>query len=101
MEVQQTSGAQPLIQDGGKCLNIKIHLLQTKKEKCWRFKAMLMLRIEILKQETSMAESINNGTSSMQMNGKENQERENSTRSSDSMLREISMLFLNCQRIDT
>jgi hypothetical protein len=38
---------------------------------------MLMLKIEILKQETSMVESTNSGISSMPMNGRENQEKEN------------------------
>lgn len=48
----------------------------------------------------NMERSTNNGTSSMLMNGRESQERENSTKTSVSMLRETSTLCHNCQTTD-
>jgi hypothetical protein len=48
-----------------------------KKEKSWKLLVMLMLKIEISVSIHKTMESINNGTSFMQMNGKVNQGKEN------------------------
>jgi len=67
----------------------------------------LMLLEELTKKtETflpglSTEKSTNNGTSSTLMNGRESQLRVNSMKTSVCMLKETSMLFLNCQTTDT
>jgi len=60
-----------------------------------------MLKTETSRSMLNTVESTNSGTSSMLMNGRENQLRDNSMRSSVSMLKEISTLFLNYQKTDT
>jgi len=72
-----------------------------KEERSWKFKVMLMLKTEtlvwILKQEVY----IKSGISSMPTSGKVNQEKENWMKSSDSMLKDHSSLFLNWAQTNT
>jgi hypothetical protein len=65
------------------------------------FQEVLTKRTEISLFMENMERSTNNGTSSMLMNGRESQERENSTKNSVYMLRETSTLCHNCQTTDT
>jgi len=60
-----------------------------------------MLKTETSRSMLNTVESTNSGTSSMLMNGRENQLRVNSMRNSVSLLKEISTLFLNYQKTDT
>jgi hypothetical protein len=62
-----------------------------KEENSWKSKAMLIKRTETSVSTTKQMDSINNGISSMPMNGKESQAKENSMRSSVYMLRDPSM----------
>jgi len=61
---------------------------------------LLTKRTETSRDKTNMEELTNNGTSFTLTNGKVNQEKENSMKTSVSMLRETSTLYLNCQTID-
>jgi hypothetical protein len=71
-----------------------------RKERLSTFKEMLMLKTETLKPDQRMERSTSNGRSSTLMSGRESQERENLMRSSDSMSKETSTLFLNFQTTD-
>jgi hypothetical protein len=66
-------------------------MLSMREESTWKFKAMLTKRTETLVSTLEEMESINNGTSFTLMNGRENQEKESSTKSLDYMLRDHSM----------
>jgi hypothetical protein len=87
-------------QDGGKCSDIKMLLSQMRKERYLKFKETLTRRIETLRLNHNTEESTNNGTSSMLMNGRVNPAKVNLTKSSVSMSKEISTLFLNYQTTD-
>jgi uncharacterized protein YjcR len=100
MEDQPISDAQLPTQDGGKSSEDKEHLWLMREERLLKFKVELMLKTETLLSETKTTKSTNNGMSSMLINGRENQLRDNSIRDSDSMLREISTLSQNFQRTD-
>jgi hypothetical protein len=80
-------------QDGGRCSDTKVPQLSTRKERSWKSKVMLILKTETLASINNKTVSGNNGTLSTLMNGRENQEKESSMKTSDSMLKETSMLF--------
>jgi len=64
------------------------------------FKERMILKTEMYLCGTFIEEPTNNGTLSIQRTGKENQAKENSTKTSVSMLKEISILSLAYQRED-
>jgi hypothetical protein len=71
-----------------------------KEERSWKFKETLIKRTEILVSTSNRMDFGNNGTLSMLMNGRENLEKENSTKTSVLLLREISILFPNYHPTD-
>ena len=75
--------------------------LLMRKERFWKFNLTLMLNKEISLWVTKQLLSINNGTLSMLMNGKENQERENLMKNSVSTLKDHSISFQLWVNIDT
>jgi len=81
-EDQAISDALLPTQDGGRCSDTKVPQLSTRKERSWKSKAMLILKTETLVSIDNKMVSGNNGTLSTLMNGRENQERENSMRNS-------------------
>jgi hypothetical protein len=83
--------AQLLTLDGGNYSDTKELQLSTREERSWKSKVTLILNKEILESTLKRMASINNGTLSMLMNGRENQVKENSMKTSDSTLKEISM----------
>jgi len=85
MDLQQTSDAQPLTQDGGNCLDMKMLILSTRKEKLLKFKQVKMLKTETLSLQIKEINFINSGISFILMNTKKNQKKGNSMKSSDSM----------------
>jgi len=101
MEHQLTLDAPLPTQDGGNSLDTKINLSPMKKERSLRFKEILMLNKEISLWVTKQLLSINNGTLSMLMNGRENQERENLMKNTVSTLKDHSISFLLWANIDT
>ena len=80
------------IQDGGKSSDTQTDSYKTKRVKYWTYLEMLMLKIETSSFTPSMEESTNFGTSSMSTNGRESQEKENSTKTSVFMLKGHSTL---------
>jgi len=100
-EDQATLDVPPQTQDGGNYSDTKELQLSMREERFSKSKEILIKKTEILESTHRTTESTNNGTLSMLTNGKENQERVNSTRSSVFMLKEISILFHNCLRTDT
>jgi hypothetical protein len=100
-EAQATSDVTQPTQDGGNSSRSKVLQLGMRKERSWKFKEELILKIETLESTLNKISSINNGTLSMLMNGKENQLRDNSMKDSDSMLRETSMFNLLFQETET
>jgi len=92
---------QPSTQDGGNCSELKVHSLSMREERSSMFQVALMLKTEISSFGTSMERSTSNGMSSTLMNTQRNQRRENSTRSSDSMLKDHSTLSHNLDQTDT
>jgi hypothetical protein len=90
-EVQQISDVQPQIQDGGNSSDTEVLLLCLREVKSLKSKEMLIKRIETLESTIKPMVFTNNGTSSMQMNGRVNQERESLTKSLASMLRDHSL----------
>jgi len=101
-EVQPTSDVLPLILDGGKCGDSKIAMLPVKRAKFWKYKEVLIVKTEILLSiQRKIMKSTNNGISSMLMNGRESQQRDNLMRDSDFMSKEISTLFQSFHRTDT
>jgi hypothetical protein len=88
-------------QDGGKSSDLKELSLSTKRVKLWIFLEELIMRIETSFSTISTERLTSNGTSSMLMSGRENQLRENSTKTLVFMLRETSMLFHNFHQTDT
>jgi hypothetical protein len=74
--------------------------LSTRKERLSMFQVEEMMRTETSSHGRSIADLTNNGTLSMPMNIQLNQLRENSTKTSVSMFKEISSLFLNFQTTD-
>jgi hypothetical protein len=71
-----------------------------REERSWKFKEILIKRTETSVSTSNKMASGNNGTLSMQMNGRENLEKENSTKTSVLLLREISILFPNYHPTD-
>jgi hypothetical protein len=98
---QTTSDALPLTQDGGRCSDSRVLMLLTREERFLKLLEVLTRKIEILESTIETIKSINNGISSMLINGKENQPRVNSTIDSVFMLKETSMLYQLSQIIDT
>jgi hypothetical protein len=72
-----------------------------KKERSLRFKVILILNKETSLWVTKELLSINNGISFMLTNGRENQERVNSMKTSVSTLKETSILSQKWVNIDT
>jgi hypothetical protein len=102
MEVQATLELyQALPLDGGNCSDMKVASLSMIKERLWMFKVESMLKTETSLFIKSMVKSTRDGRSSMLMSTLMNQQRVNSTRNSDSMLKEISTSFLNFHPTDT
>jgi hypothetical protein len=101
MEDHLTSDVLQPTQDGGNSSNTKTPMSPMKKERSSKFKEMLMQKTETLWSTIKELQSINNGISSMQMNGRENQERVNSMKTSVSMLKDHSILFPRCLKTDT
>jgi hypothetical protein len=95
------SDVQLPIQDGGNSSDTKVPQLSTRKVKSLRFKEELMQKIETLVSTLKRMPSINNLTSSMLINGRVSQPRDNSMIDLDSMLRETSTSFQHFQIIDT
>jgi hypothetical protein len=87
-------------QDGGNSGDMKELTLSTRKERLSMFQVEEMMRTETSSHGRSIADLTNNGTLSMPMNIQLNQPRENSTKTSVSMFKEISSLFLNFQTTD-
>jgi hypothetical protein len=100
-EDQQISDVLQPTQDGGNSSNTKTPMSPMKKERSSKFKEMLMQKTETLWSTIKELQSINNGISSMQMNGRENQERVKSMKTSVSMLKDHSILFPRCLKTDT
>jgi len=86
----QTSDAPLPTQDGGRCSDWRELTSQTREERFWKSKEVLMLRTETLVLTLCKTKSTNNGISSMLMNGRENQLRANLTKDSAYMLKETS-----------
>jgi len=78
-----------------------VHSLSTREERSWMSKEMLMARTKTFKYGTSMVNSTNNGMLSILMNGRENQAKENSMKTSDSMSKDHSTLFHRWLLTDT
>jgi len=89
------------LQDGGRCSDLKVLTLSTKKERLWMFTEPKMKKAETSKSGTNIMDLTNNGISSMLTNIQMSQRRENLTRSSDSMLKDHSTSFHNCHHTDT
>lgn len=83
------------IQDGGRCLECKELSSQMNVARLLMFKEELIQKIETLLFTINTEKSTNNGTLSMLMNGRENQQRVNWMKISVFMLRETSMLLLS------
>jgi hypothetical protein len=87
--------------DGGNSLRRKVPSSEIS-----RMLRYLMFKVELMESKRIslfiqlMEESINNGTLSTLMNGRVNQSRENSMKSSAFTLKETSTLCLNCQATD-
>jgi len=99
-EDQAMSDAQLPTQDGGNSSSTKVLQLSMREERSLRFKAMSIKRTETLESTLKRMESTSNGTSCTLTNGRVNLKRVSSMRNSVFMLKEISMLFLNCQITD-
>jgi hypothetical protein len=91
VDQQMLDALQP-IQDGGKSSDTQTDLYKTKRARYWISLETLMPRIETSLFTPNMEESTNFGTSSMSTNGRESQEKENSTKTSVFMLIEHSTL---------
>jgi hypothetical protein len=79
---QPMSDAQLPTQDGGKCSDTKVPQSSMREERSWKFKETSIKRTETLVSTSNKMDFGNNGTLFMLMNGKENQEREISTKTS-------------------
>lgn len=95
MEDQITSDVQLQTLDGGSFSDTKVLVSSMREERLLKYKAMLMQRTET---SSSMLKTImvfiNNGTLFTLMNGRANQEKVSSMKSSACMLRDPSILFL-------
>jgi hypothetical protein len=89
-----------LTQDGGNSSDMPTISSLTKEERLSLSKEESMVKTETLLLKTRMVKFIKNGESSMLMNTRKSQPRDNSIRSSDFTLRETSMLSHNYQTID-
>jgi hypothetical protein len=81
-------------QDGGNSGDTKVPILLTKKERSSMSQEVKMTRTETSLLGTDTTVSTNNGTSSTPMNTQLNQSRENTMKTSVSMLKETSTLYL-------
>jgi hypothetical protein len=98
---QATSDAQQLIQDGGSSSKLMEHSSKISETlKLYLSKVESTAKTETSLLKTRMERFTNNGRSSMLTSMRKNQLRDNLTRSSVSMLKEISTLFLNYQITD-
>jgi hypothetical protein len=88
-------------QDGGKCSDTEMVWFKMKKERSLPFQEELIMKTETLSWSQRTARSIRDGKLYMLMNMKRNQLRDNSTRSLDFTLREISTLSQLFQITDT
>jgi hypothetical protein len=79
---QPMSDAQLPTQDGGKCSDTKVLQSSMKEERSWKFKETLIKRTETSVSTSNKMDSGNNGTLSMLTNGRENQEKESSMKTS-------------------
>jgi hypothetical protein len=101
MEDQPIWELKVLTQDGGNFGKLMDLSLETSRTiRLLPFQVELTTKTETLSLKTRMERLTNNGRSSMLMSMRRNQLRDNSTRSSVFMLREISTLFLNYQITD-
>jgi hypothetical protein len=102
MEDQLISDALLPTQDGGNYSKQTGHSLQTlRTTRLLQFQVDLTMKTEISLLKIRMERFTNNGRSSMLTSMKKNQPRDNSIRSSVSMLKETSMLSLHYQIADT
>jgi len=101
MEDQPTSDVQVPTQDGGNFSDTKEPQLSMREERSLRSKVELTTKTETLESTLKRMPSTNNGISSMLMNGRESQQRDNLMRDSDFMSKEISTLFQSFHRTDT
>jgi hypothetical protein len=100
-EDQATSDALLLTQDGGNCSKLMGHSLEILRiTKLLQFQEELTTKTETSLLKTRMERLTNNGRLSMLTSMRRNQLRDNSTRSSVSMLKEISTLSLHYQTTD-
>jgi hypothetical protein len=94
MVTHPTSDVPLLILGGGSFSDTKDHLSSMREERFWKYKVMLILKTETSVLTGNKMVSGNNGTLSMQMNGRVNQEKENLMKILDSTLKEISTSYL-------
>jgi hypothetical protein len=79
-------------QDGGNSSDTKTDGLSMREERLWMSMVAEMMKTETSLFGINMVDSTSNGTSSIKINGREIQERENSTKTSVCMLIEPSTL---------
>jgi len=101
MEDQPISDVQLPTQDGGNFSDTKEPQLSMRKERSLKSKVELTTKTEILESTLKRMPFTNNGISSILMNGKVSQRKENLTKDSECMLKETSILFQLYQIIDT
>ena len=87
-------------QDGGKCSELKVLTLSMRKERSSMSQEELMMKTETSLSTTNMENLTNNGTLFMLIKCQKNQRKENSTKTSVSMLKENSTPNLLCQEED-
>jgi hypothetical protein len=73
---QAISDVPLLTQDGGNYSDTRVLQLSTREERFWKSKATLIQKTETLVSTHLKVAAIKSGTSSMLMNGRENQEKE-------------------------
>jgi len=95
--VETTSSFHQPTQDGGNSSDTRMPTLSTKKERLWMSKATMTVRTEMSSCGTDITVSTNNGISYILMLCQLSQRRVNSIKTSVCMLRDHSMLSLNCQ----
>lgn len=100
-EDHQTLDALLLTQDGGSSSDTKVPQLSTRKVRLLKSKVESIKKTETLVSTLKRMPSTNNLISSMLMNGKVSQLRDNSMIYLDSMLRETSTLYQHFQIEDT
>jgi hypothetical protein len=92
VDIHTLEPLQPKTQDGGRCSTTKMDTLSIKRVRSSMFKEQLILKEDIFNaMRITMVRFINNGTLSTLMNMQKSQPRDNSTRTSVSMLKDLSM----------